>query len=65
MTHQLSRPSPTRPELAELLRKAKGYVMTPAEVAAQRKSWVVGETMLQHPDMTRDEAVKLYEEVCG
>jgi hypothetical protein len=28
---------------------------------AQRKSWVIGELMLEHPDMTREEAEKLYE----
>lgn len=31
---------------------------------AQRKSWVVGETMLSHPEMTREEAERLYDQVC-
>lgn len=39
--------------------------MPPAEQAAmrraQRKSWVVGEMMLEHPDMTRDEVERLYD----
>jgi hypothetical protein len=31
--------------------------------AAQRKSWVIGETMLSHPEMTRGEAEEIYEKV--
>jgi hypothetical protein len=31
---------------------------------AQQKSWVVGEMMLEHPDMSREEAEKLYNKVC-
>lgn len=30
---------------------------------AQRKSWVVGEMMLEHPEMTREEAARIYDEV--
>lgn len=30
---------------------------------AQQKSWVIGEMMLAHPNMTRVEAEKLYEQV--
>ena len=30
---------------------------------AQRKSWVVGETMLSHPEMSREEAERLYDQV--
>lgn len=30
---------------------------------AQRKSWVIGETLLSHPNMTRAEAEELYEKV--
>jgi hypothetical protein len=66
----LSKPCPARPDLAELLAKsASAYAkMAPAQQQkmqlAQRKSWVVGETMLAHPEMTRDEAVALFERVC-
>lgn len=28
---------------------------------AQRKSWVVGEMLLEHPEMTREYAEKIYE----
>lgn len=31
---------------------------------AQRKSWVVGETMLAHPEMSREEAERLYDSIC-
>lgn len=30
---------------------------------AQRKSWVIGEMMIEHQDMTRDEAEEIYEKV--
>jgi hypothetical protein len=30
---------------------------------AQRKSWVIGETMLSHPEMTREQAEALYSEM--
>lgn len=58
---------PERPELDALLRKAVAAfdAMTPEQQAehrrAQRKSWVVGETMLEHPEMTREQAVALYD----
>jgi hypothetical protein len=56
-------PSEPHPELDALLAKARTYVMTADERAAQRKSWVVGEMMLEHPDMTREEAVRVYDDV--
>ena len=28
---------------------------------AQQKSWVVGEIMLDHPEMTREQAAELYD----
>lgn len=51
-----------------------GYCLTPLgraaisggtdeQHAAQRKSWVVGEMMLKHPEMTREEAERIYDEV--
>lgn len=30
---------------------------------AQRKSWVIGELMLEHLDMTREEAERIYNKV--
>lgn len=48
------------PKLAELLERAKAYVMTDEEVAAQRKSWVKGEMMLKYPDMTEEQFEELY-----
>jgi hypothetical protein len=61
-----SKPCPERPELAALLAKAKAALekLTPEQrdkmFAAQRQSWVVGEIMLEHPEMTREEAVAIY-----
>lgn len=37
-----------------LLERARNHVMTPAERIAQRRSWVKGEFMMEHPEM--DEA---------
>lgn len=34
-----------------------------AMLAAQRKSWVIGELMLAHPEMTREEAEQIYDRV--
>lgn len=48
-------------KLAALLIKAKDHVMSPAEIDAQRKSWVCGEMLLQYPTMTYDEASALYD----
>lgn len=30
---------------------------------AQRKSWVIGETMLEHTEMSREQAEEIYEKV--
>lgn len=32
-------------------------------MAAQRKSWVVGELMIEHPEMSREEAEQIYASV--
>lgn len=53
--------------LRELIAKAQvkfdalSYEEQQAHREAQRRSWVVGETMLENPDMTREEAEALYE----
>ncbi len=57
---------PKRTELTEAARKSIEAFnkLSPLEQALyradQRKSWVVGETMLAHPEMTREQAEKLY-----
>jgi hypothetical protein len=64
---RMSAPLKDRPELSALLAKARTAVesMTPEEKRlmheTQRKSWVIGELMLEHPEMTREQAEKLYE----
>lgn len=54
--------APKRPHLEQLLERARNHVMTREECETQRKSWVVGELMLDRPEITRDEAERLYEE---
>ena len=50
--------------IAEIV-SAKLHVMTREELDAQRKSWVIGEMMLEHPEMTREEAEAIWEKVGG
>lgn len=59
----ISKPCQSHPELDALLAWAKTYVMTREEIAAQRKSWVIGEMMLEHPEMTREHAERIYNEI--
>ena len=62
-------PRLTDPELERLLIESQKRwdAMTPEQKKemrdAQRKSWVIGETMLAHPEMTRDEAEEIYQKV--
>lgn len=55
----------TDPKLLELLEKAKGHVMTRAERDAQRRSWVRGEMMLEHPEMTAEHVNAILDDVLG
>lgn len=50
------------PDLETLLALAKTHTMSPEEREAQRRSWVVGELMLEHPEMRRKRAEQLYDE---
>lgn len=52
-----------RTKLDALLEWARHYVMTKEECDAQRKSWVIGEMLIQHPEMTREQAEKIYDEI--
>lgn len=62
------RPS-LRTDLMELLKRAqeKFDALSPEEQRAhrkaQRKSWVIGEMMLEHPEMTREQAEELYRRI--
>jgi len=63
------KPIADRPELTALLKAsvAKVATMTPEErakmIAQRRRSWVVGEMMLEHPHMTKEQANELYDQV--
>lgn len=54
-------------KLEKLLDASKVYVegLTPVQkrdmLDAQRKSWVIGELMLEHPSMSREEAERIYD----
>jgi hypothetical protein len=50
------------PELDALLEKARSHVMTGEERREQRRSWVRGEMMLEHPEMTLEAANKMLDE---
>ena len=56
----MQRNAPVDKELIALLEKYKGYKMSPEEKEAQRKSYVVGELMLEDLFLTKEEAVKRY-----
>lgn len=49
-------------KLAELLERAKDLPPpTRQQIEAQRKSWVIGEMLLEHPEMTREEVEAIYD----
>jgi hypothetical protein len=56
-------------ELDELLKKAIAAfdALTPEQQRehrrAQRRSWVIGEMLLEHPEMSREEAERLVDSV--
>lgn len=58
----------TGKELTELVRRANEAFerLSPEQKRehreAQRKSWVIGELMLAHPEMTREYAERIYRE---
>ena len=64
-------PAPERPELDRLIKESLALfgALDRDEQSehrrAQHKSWVIGEIMLAHPEMTREEAERLYEEVAA
>jgi hypothetical protein len=37
--------------------------MTKKEISAQKKSWVIGEMLLSNPTMSREEALRIYDEI--
>lgn len=54
----------TDPELLRLLDEAQKLPpMTAAEREAQRRSWVIGEMLLDHPNMPREEVERIYDNI--
>lgn len=71
MSARMSKPCPPRDDLDSLLNAAvTRFLSLPRQLQreahrAQRRSWVVGELMLSHADMTREHAERIYDEVSG
>lgn len=69
MAFRMSKPAPERPDLERLLIESQQRfdAMTPEQKKdmrdAQRKSWVIGNFMLDHPEATRDQAEEVYQKV--
>lgn len=59
----ITKPPLPHPELDALLEKARKHVITREEIAAQRKSWFIGEMMLENLDMTREQAERIYDAI--
>jgi hypothetical protein len=63
------KPLPEHPDLDDLIKKsvAAYNAMTPEQKRemrrAQRKSWVIGEMMLENPEMSREYAECIYASV--
>lgn len=51
------------PTLEEMLAESRKHTMTREEYEAQRRSWVIGEMMLEYPDMAREYVERIYNEV--
>ena len=50
------------PDLAAMLDQARHHAVTPDEIEAQRRSWVIGEAMLRDENLTREQAERLYDQ---
>lgn len=55
----------TDPKLLAALERARNHVMTPTERHAQRRSWVIGEMGIEHPEMSREELERLADQAVG
>ncbi len=62
---RLMRPCPTRPELEELLKKAKKYCLTPQDIWDQRVSFVHGQLMNCSPATTKEDIIKAATKIYG
>lgn len=61
MTRRVLVPASPRPELDALLTKARQHKMSSEELRDQCRSWVIGQMMLIHPEMTREYVEKIYD----
>lgn len=57
-------PMKSDPELLRLLEEARKLPpMTREQIEVQRRSWVIGEMMLEYPEMSREEVDRIYDQV--
>lgn len=57
-------PTKITADIADLLERAKSLPRpTPEQIEAQRRSWVIGEMLLEHPEMTYEQVAAIYEKV--
>lgn len=59
----MAEPFGDMPVLEKLVGLARDRKMTPAEIAAQRRSWEVGNVMLEQPEMSRSDATAIVDKV--
>jgi len=62
-TRRMLKPAPARPDLEALLERGRYHVMTPEEKRLQRRSWVIGQMALSHPEMALEEIERIVDEV--
>ncbi|KQT59998.1 hypothetical protein ASG52_19935 [Methylobacterium sp. Leaf456] len=55
----------TDPALLERLKRAAQREMTPAEHHAQRRSWIIGEMGIEHPELSREQLEALADHAVG
>lgn len=51
------------PSLDALLASASKHVMTPAQRQAQRRSFEIGQLMIEHPEFSREKAAEIVDSV--
>lgn len=64
MPHRsIFKPRPDRPTLDELIERTRNHVTTPEESQAQRRSFEIGQLMLDHPEMSHAQATSIVDGV--
>lgn len=61
----MSKPIPMKPSLVELLKMARTYEMTDAEVRTQRISFAYGQMMDCAPEVTKEQIAAEHDRIYG